>query len=166
MQGVNDEPVRDLAGELAHPGADAGKVDGNLPIDGGRRAEERRHQGDLVVRPAMADGLAGPPPVPDGTHRRDVLLAIAAESPRRERHTLGDPQPHPFREVLALDADGVADDLVAVPPSPAPPPRATARPPAGGARGDPGPEPWYRLPIFSLSNTSEIRGPAIQPLVS
>src|SRR5919204_3092973 len=52
-------------------------------------------------------------------HRRDVGLPMLPQSIRGERRALRDPQPDLLGEVLALGADGVADDLVAVASSPA-----------------------------------------------
>jgi len=51
-------------------------------------------------------------------HCRDVTLSVLAQPLRRERGFLGDPDPDLLREVLALDADRVADDAVAVATSP------------------------------------------------
>src|SRR5215213_2658085 len=56
-----------------------------------------------------------------GVHRGDVGLAMLAQAIRGERRALGDPYPDLLGEVLALGADGVADDLVAVASSPAGP---------------------------------------------
>src|SRR5437868_11478130 len=47
-------------------------------------------------------------------HRRDVGLPMLTESFRGKRPLLRDPQPDLLREVLALGADGVANDSVAV----------------------------------------------------
>ncbi len=52
-------------------------------------------------------------------HRREVRLAVLVKPSRRERALFGDPQPDLLREFLTLGADGVADDPVAVPSSPA-----------------------------------------------
>ena len=54
-----------------------------------------------------------------GAHRRDVVLSILPSCVQGNRPALRDPQSDPRREVLALDADGVADDPVAVASAPA-----------------------------------------------
>src|SRR5690242_6012905 len=52
-------------------------------------------------------------------HGGDIPLSVVTQRLRRERTALWYLQPQTQGEVLALDADGVADDLVAVAPTPA-----------------------------------------------
>src|SRR6266576_5479214 len=47
-------------------------------------------------------------------HRRDVFLSITPQSIRGQRAALRYAQPDARREVLTFDADGVADDPIAV----------------------------------------------------
>ena len=66
-----------------------------------------------------------------GAHRLDVRRPVVAQPVGGERRVLLDPEADLLREVLALDADGVADDPVAIA-------SATARPlrSPGDPRGD------------------------------
>src|SRR6202011_1115206 len=53
------------------------------------------------------------------THGVDVVRPVGAQPVRRERRPLGYPQPQALRELFALSADGVTENLIAITPSPA-----------------------------------------------
>ena len=84
-------------------------------------------------------------------HRRDVGLAMLPQAVRGQRPLLRDPQPDLPREVLALGADGVADDPVAVAPTPA---RALAH-----LRRDPGRDGVEERPAGPQEGDPRARAP-------
>ncbi len=100
--GVQPEPVAQLAGEAPHVGVHGGDLDGDVRVLDGARVEERRHQAELVVlalelwspsvleavehRLHAQDVLAQPRPGRRGPRRRvtplDVGLHLGTEADR------------------------------------------------------------------------------------
>src|SRR5262245_1842975 len=74
-------------------------------VEGGMSDEER--QRPRLHTPRDLPGVVR-------AHRGDIVLPVLAQSIRAERRLLRYPQPDSLGELLALGADGVADDPVAV----------------------------------------------------
>src|SRR5512143_1999003 len=76
VQRMEVEPIAEFASQLAHTAIDASDENRNARIFVRRRAEERRHQSQLIkLAPVVKPGLM-PPAIPHCAHGKNVLAHL------------------------------------------------------------------------------------------